>query len=219
MELLVPRIRALKGVDKPAPIVLVSRDELPSNVQGYDAHVYLVLGPNLRAVEGLVLAHELAHWFDDPVWERLPHALREGFADSTAALAYPIDASTKYTKYVFLAPNVVDRDRFRSLCDSMVTDHIVHGVDDEHLVRTVGYIAAGAIGVRGLRALCERAVNEEMSTVPADWIYDALPFDPMQPDEWRAATRRFMNEIDSAAARERAATTTAATSATAPRSK
>lgn len=203
MEELVPRVRRIKDVAKPAPLVLMSREHLPGITVGVQMPSFVVLDPDTRRSENFCLAHELSHWFRDEVWHRLPHSMEEGLADHVASLLVPAGASSRFYWYVSSTPEVVDLDTFRATCS--VTDVEAHyqTPEEELRMRGIGYAAASAIGVYVLRELCERARSAGLSSVPAEWIYDALPFPGNEPGSWRAAIRRRLNELDNEAARGR----------------
>ncbi len=196
MERLVPSVRAIKQVAKPAPLVILCREGQPLGALGGQTPVFVFLGADSRSREDLVLAHELSHWFGDETWDRLPHALEEGLAEHVASLVVTPVRSSNFQDYLFRMPEHVGTKEFRAACAATFDVHADWDRAEEIRTRVIGFVAATAIGVDGLRRLCERAEREGFEKVPTDWLLDALPFSLEAPQAFIAALRRRLIELD-----------------------
>lgn len=67
---------------------------------------------------------------------------------------------------------------------------------DSALLYAVGYLLAARIGIPGLHLLCERAAEEGLSTVPADWIFQAARLDPDDRQAWVIAVHGWWGEAE-----------------------
>jgi len=204
MEMQVPRIRELKGIQKPAPLVVVSKEPLPWILSGLATPLMVLIGPASRSEERLTLVHELAHWFRDSAWNRLPSCVEEGLAMHIAGVLLPVEASWHYQPFSFCTPDTVDLESFREACAAVIDPAREHLGKDSPRLRAIGFVVASSLGIPALRELCERAEREGLAKVPADWIYEALPLHHIAGGSWKAANNRRMNEIDDAAKRVRA---------------
>lgn len=220
MERLVPRVREWKGVVKPTPLVILSREHLPGLAVAAKTPTFLVLDPDSLAEEGWHLAHELTHWYGDATWDRLPYALDEGLADHVASIVEPVQGAKELELRYFHTPEVLDRESFQLACAPRSEDPIERPLDETDVrQRAIGLAAVSAIGIPALRALCERAGREGLDMVPAEWVWDALPFRGEEPGSWRAAIARRMMQLDVDAERVRAGSATDAASESARRSR
>jgi hypothetical protein len=219
MERLAPAVRAIKRVAKPAPLVVFSRKKLPYELMAATTPLLIVLGPESRPIEEFTLAHELSHWFHDVTWARLPYLLEEGLAEQVASLVAPPSESKSLYIFAFRIPEDTDIEDFRSACEEMRLDEVNRSYEDEVRIRALGFAAASAIGVEGLRALCERAERAGFDTVPTDWIVEALPFATDRPDAFKAAIRRRVIELDRQEEEERQRAASVAAPAGAPPAK
>jgi hypothetical protein len=202
-ERLVPAVRAIKQVAKSAPLVIVSRWTLPDNMLAAHLPLGVVLGLSSRSLEDFCLAHELSHWFGDETWQRLPYALEEGLAEQVATLVVPPRSSKHLYSLSFVVPEEEGIEGFRAACAAISEDRTNREHIEELRVRAFGFAAASAIGVEGLRALCERAEREGFDKVPTDWIVEALPFPTDRPDAFKAAIRRRVIALDAQEEEER----------------
>lgn len=193
---LIPQVRAIKSATGPGPLVLLCREELPLELTAACGGSMVFLGPRSRVKEASSLAHELSHWFRDDVWMRLPYALEEGLAAYVASLVVPQESSVYMHGFVVALPEDVGIEGFRSACAATFEAQATRSFDEEVRIRGIGLAVASAIGVETLRALCERAVRENLLQVPFEWIREALPFDPEQRGSFRAAIRRRQIAID-----------------------
>jgi hypothetical protein len=218
-ERLAPAIRELKRIEKPAPLLIASREDLPGPAIGVQIETGIILDPETSRWELWCLAHELSHWFSDDVWRLLPGVVEEGLADHVATLVVPVEASRRLNARIFEVPELVDRSSFRQACSKDLTFEGELSLGDQERLRAIGHVAAAAIGIQGLREMCVRTEAAKLATVPADWIYDALPFAAGAQSAWRAAHNRRMNEIDAEAARIKQEEAAASTPAVVPESR
>jgi len=64
------------------------------------------------------------------------------------------------------------------------------------ILYAVGFLLASRIGIPGLHLLCERAAEEGLSRVPADWIFKAARLDPDDREAWVVAVHSWWGEAE-----------------------
>ncbi len=201
LERLVPLARSMKGVQKPPPAVYILREGMPGGLSGLTFSFVVLLDGTKHRVMDHTLAHELSHWFRDEEWGLLPNAIEEGLADHVATLILPEEGGAPVAHHPHFMPATVGLQEFRSLCAAELRDWPERAIAEEMRLRAVGFTAASAIGVDGLRALCVRAKKEDLDKVPAEWIFDAMPAKISESDTWKARLYRRLDVLDNEAIR------------------
>ncbi len=196
MERLVPEVRAIKGVAKPAPLTILCTEELPLDLAALTTATTVFLGPLSRGDLATSLAHELSHWFSDETWRLLPYALDEGLATYVSSLVVPVQNSPELVGFQHVLAEDVGLEGFRSACSATAEAQADRTFEEEVRIRGIGLAAASAIGVETLRQLCERASREGLAKVPFEWIHEALPFPAEKQGSFKAAIVRRLIAID-----------------------
>ncbi len=173
-----PRVRALLGERRRSPEVWLIAERNQEFDLGAVWAGKILLSPDSRSKEDLALAHELAHWYCEGAWNRLPPIVEEGLADLVAAAVLP-----RWRLAIPLAHKM-------NLEAVQITDleplPLLEGgewlaLDDERRaleLRAIGYAFAARIGIDRLRRLCQQAQAEGLERIPAARLLESADIDP-----------------------------------------
>lgn len=166
---LTPRVCEMLRPEQPEPPRVVVLDEAADPyAEAYthelvrDGRVIervIVVGSRGKHLRGLIVAHELTHWFADGVWDRLPLALEEGLADHIACQLDPVGREAKEYDLAHIPPATSFDEIEAALGASRATWQGLQPSERDR-VYWVGAIAARRLGVAGLRKLAEECAGE-----------------------------------------------------------
>ncbi len=171
--------------------------------------------------ELFILAHELAHYFCDPTWKRLPHVLEEGLCDWVAMRVDPEHGVQRRAEHLILVATASTGGlrlevpvagtrrqrtfRFRTdlSTDSLPDPVALLDLDGDAIealqaspasvaIYAIGWLFVETIGPAALRRLCERAADEGLDQVPAHWVLDAADFGTRPRAQWWPAVEHLL---------------------------
>ncbi|HTF86851.1 MAG TPA: hypothetical protein VK843_00460 [Planctomycetota bacterium] len=123
----------------------------------------------LQAQPQFTVAHELVHWYATGIWDRLPHAVEEGVADTIALRFVPEWKQVRESELAMNLLAVTPARRSRAL---EVTERTWQSSPMELRfdAYAVGFEIAHRIGIDGLHGLCERAAALDLERIPVAWL-------------------------------------------------
>lgn len=166
-------------VDQPPPFVIHHVHHVPTPFGGgvwvvrdragrvVDRHIVI---SNLGLMQArFAIAHELVHWYASRTWDRLPHAVEEGLADSIALKLAPEWKQIRELELDLRLNEITPERRALAL---QVTERQWEAAPTQ--VRedayAVGFEIVQRLGVARLRALCVMAEAAGLDRVPVPWL-------------------------------------------------
>ena len=123
----------------------------------------------VRRQARFAVAHELVHWYATRAWDRLPHAIEEGLADTIGLELAPECLELRLSDYAATSVGMTAERRARALA---ITERTWAGASSELRddAYAIGFEIVARVGIERLHTLCDRATTLKLDRVPLDWL-------------------------------------------------